>query len=252
MSEKCDIWVNAVKHYITVKVERGGEIIQKLSFACREHSLAIRVEEYIQRGDFALLIAHLLEAGATYYRGGLFLIDEDALNRLAEKHGEQAESAQPPITVYFDGLCEPRNPGGIAAYGFLVYQGESKVYEKWGVIGEGAAMSNNVAEYYAVCEALSWLLNNGYHNTKITVRGDSQLVVNQLGGWWGVRGGLYYQYYVKAKKYLDLFADVKFEWVPRERNKEADELTRRAYEDYCHTMGRPVEYMREKWGVTAL
>jgi len=45
-------------------------------------------------------------------------------------------------------------------------------------------MSNNVAEYAALCQALKFLLEKKRENSPIEVRGDSTLVMNQMSGDW--------------------------------------------------------------------
>jgi len=152
------------------------------------------------------------------------------------------------VTVYFDGLCEPHNPGGIATYGFVVYVNGEKVHEGHGVVGEGKGMSNNVAEFSGLAAALEWLLVRGYQKDKIVVRGDSQLAINLINGVWSARGGLYYPYYLKATELASKFSNISFEWVPRARNEEADDLSRKAYEEYCRRHSRPVRYMKDEVG----
>jgi ribonuclease HI len=41
------------------------------------------------------------------------------------------------ITIYFDGLCYPKNPGGVAAYGYLVYRDGEPIWRGFGGVGEG-------------------------------------------------------------------------------------------------------------------
>lgn len=60
------------------------------------------------------------------------------------------------IIIYFDGLCEPRNPGGIATYGYVVYKDEKVIKKGCRAIGEGQGMTNNVAEYSGLKRALEW------------------------------------------------------------------------------------------------
>jgi len=83
------------------------------------------------------------------------------------------------LKVYIDGLCKPKNPGGIAAYGIVVYIDDTRTYKNKGVVGEGSKMSNNVAEYAALCSALSRLAEK-YSQDPITIMSDSQLLVNQM------------------------------------------------------------------------
>ena len=146
------------------------------------------------------------------------------------------------IVVYIDGLCEPVNPGGVACWGFCIYKDGEKVFSGKGVIGEGFGMSNNLAEYTALVEALKELINRGWQNKEITVRSDSRLLVNQMTGWWSVHGGLYYPAYAEAVKLAQKFSKIFFVWVPREKNEEADALSREAYEEYCKTKGIKPKY----------
>ena len=73
------------------------------------------------------------------------------------------------------------------------------------------------------------MIANNMSSEKIEIKSDSQLVVNQLKG----------DYKVKAKRIIPLyrhvsllkakFPDIEIDWVPREKNREADELTNIAY-----------------------
>ena len=89
-----------------------------------------------------------------------------------------------PLTMYFDGLCLPKNPGGVATYGFLVKRGTKTIHEEGGLAAAPytPVATNNVAEYTGVLKALEWALANGMSSETITVRGDSELVVRQIKG----------------------------------------------------------------------
>ena len=91
----------------------------------------------------------------------------------------------PAIVVYVDGLCEPVNPGGTATYGYTV-RNETDVVRRFGVVGHGPRMSNNVAEYAALCEALNFLVSKKLITIPTEVRSDSRLLVNQMNGHWKV------------------------------------------------------------------
>jgi len=47
----------------------------------------------------------------------------------------------------------------------------------------------------------------------------------------GCHGGPYVDKFVEAQNLVKGFLDVRFVWIPRERNSEADGLSRRAYEE---------------------
>ncbi|RLF15841.1 MAG: ribonuclease H [Thermoprotei archaeon] len=139
------------------------------------------------------------------------------------------------ITVFFDGLCEPVNPGGVACYGFVIYVDGEKVAEGSGTIGAGYLgmyTSNNVAEYYALIYALRSLLELSYEGCSLVVKGDSQLVIRQLRGEYRVKAKHLKPLYEEVKGLLARFSEVHLEWVRREGNVEADTLSRRAYETY--------------------
>ena len=90
-------------------------------------------------------------------------------------------------------------------------------------------MSSNVAEYAALCEALGFLLTNKHQDSIIEVRSDSTLVVNQMSGKWKSRKGLYREKYLEAVRLCARFPKLRFRWIPREENEEADGLSREAY-----------------------
>lgn len=135
------------------------------------------------------------------------------------------------IEVYFDGLCQPINPGGISCYAFIVKSDGRIVHSDYGVAAKpfSEESTNNVAEYTALAKALQWLLANNFNSQKVEVKSDSQLVVNQLTG----------DYKVKARRILPLFKqvlflrtkfqDIQIKWIPRDKNREADRLTNKAY-----------------------
>jgi ribonuclease HI len=134
------------------------------------------------------------------------------------------------VFVNVDGLCEPVNPGGTATYGFIIRNSSDNIIAKtYGVVGKGPGMSNNVAEYAALCEALRFLANAKMTQSPIEVRSDSRLLVNQMAGDWQFRKGLYEEKYSEAKELAKRFGNISFKWVPREKNGEADALSREAY-----------------------
>jgi ribonuclease HI len=134
------------------------------------------------------------------------------------------------IVVHIDGLCEPVNPGGAATFGYVIRDDSRRVLQrKSGLVGKGPAMSSNVAEYAALCEALGFLLTNKHQDSIIEVRSDSTLVVNQMSGKWKFRKGLYREKYLEAVRLCARFAKLRFRWIPRDENEEADQLTREAY-----------------------
>jgi ribonuclease HI len=135
------------------------------------------------------------------------------------------------IQVYFDGLCQPVNPGGIACYAFVVKSEGKTIHSDYGVAAEPFSKdaTNNVAEYTALVKALEWLLANNLNSGKVEIKSDSQLVVKQLSGEYKVKAKRIISLYKRVLLLKNKFKDVEIAWVPREENKEADRLTNKAY-----------------------
>jgi len=132
------------------------------------------------------------------------------------------------VVVYVDGLSEPRNPG-TGTFGYVIYQSEKKLIEGQGLAGY--SVTNNFAEYVALVEALKKLRELRIEGD-VTVRSDSQLLVGQMSKGWAVKGGGYLEKLKEARDLLKEFGSITFEWVPREKNQEADLLSRIAYEKF--------------------
>ena len=138
------------------------------------------------------------------------------------------------LLVHFDGLCEPRNPGGVATYGFVVDRGGKRVHEEGGLAARpySAEATNNVGEYMGVLKALEWVVAQGWEKEPTVVRGDSELIIKQLQGKYKVKSPLLAPLFSKTRQFALKFPSIKFDWVPREANKDADMMTNRAYAEY--------------------
>lgn len=131
------------------------------------------------------------------------------------------------IEVWFDGACEPVNPGGQASYGYIIRENGEIIQTGKGVIGKGPLMSCNVAECVALHKALNWLFANNFHEKFIQVYGDSNLIINKASGNWKKKAkGLYAPFLESLRETVQLFEDIDFKWIPREMNVEADELSK--------------------------
>lgn len=133
------------------------------------------------------------------------------------------------INVWIDGLCEPINPGGTACVGYVIKKDDVTIADGSDVIGKGEGMTNNVAEYTALIYALKEVKRLRLENELLTIRSDSQLLVNQMNRKWAVKASLIIPLY-KITKDLANGLNYQIEWIPREENEEADRLTRLAYE----------------------
>jgi ribonuclease HI len=146
--------------------------------------------------------------------------------------------------AWFDGACEPVNPGGTATFGVVIKDKDCTVLLKeHGLVGKGSQMSDNVAEYGGVLHILKYLSSRP--PGRVTIHGDSNLVINQLKGKWRIRKGLYRSIAIEANELLahlhGLGWQVSLSWVPREQNEECDALSKKG----CHTAGKPSSTARK-------
>jgi ribonuclease HI len=132
------------------------------------------------------------------------------------KNEEQIQGEE--YSLYFDGACKG-NPGPAGA-GYVLYQGSREVSYKYEFVGINE--TNNVAEYHALVLGLKQSLSCGVRN--LIVYGDSLLVINQVTGKFNVNSHKLNKYYEFAIELSKQFESVRFQHIPREKNKRADEL----------------------------
>jgi ribonuclease HI len=143
------------------------------------------------------------------------------------------------IRGWFDGCCEPTNPGGYAAWGALVKIGDQEVYADGGYCGHDKTMSNNVAEYSGFVAVLTEALK---YPGQIMIRGDSRLVICHLSaeasrnlgysGKWKVNGGFYMPYHLKAKELYEANKErITLRWISREENSVCDYLSKKVLKE---------------------
>lgn len=125
--------------------------------------------------------------------------------------------------LYFDGSCEPKNPGGTGKCGYVINLGlETKTGNK--ILGKYPWMTNNIAEWEALVLGLTECVKLNIKDLKVF--GDSNLVVYGASGKWKCKA----KHLIHFKKQVDLlkknFDNIYFEWIPREENYLADELSK--------------------------
>lgn len=131
------------------------------------------------------------------------------------------------LSVYFDGSCGPRNPGGVAAYGFVIKnENEEVIHTGAGRVTRGRNATNNVAEFGALHAAMVAVTKLD-PEAQVRFHGDSTLVITVMTGESQARKGKYYPYYQKAKTLAEPYIARKlwtFHWINRWMNHQADEL----------------------------
>lgn len=100
--------------------------------------------------------------------------------------------------------------------------------------GLGVA-TNNQAEYTAVIEGLRRALELGA--TRVTLRSDSRLLVEQLSGRFRVKNPTLQRLHKAVRDVAARFEGVEYEHVPRERNTEADRLANEGVDAWLATGG---------------
>ena len=123
--------------------------------------------------------------------------------------------------VYFDGASRG-NPGP-AAIGWVIVSSDGIVDEGGERIGD---TTNNRAEYDALIRALEVVRDFGFDTVEI--RGDSELVVNQVRGQWDAKSPAMRERRVRVHELLSAFEEWAIQHVPREINDRADELANEA------------------------
>lgn len=138
--------------------------------------------------------------------------------------------------VYCDGAVEPKNPGGWGIGGWVIKSEDGQRLADGACdLGCYREMTNNIAEYGAVRDALQFMLKCDKFGRKWTeadliIRSDSQLVIYQLTDQYQCRT----QHLKKLRDEIWILLEkftgkVDFEWIRREENEEADAMSRSYY-----------------------
>lgn len=122
------------------------------------------------------------------------------------------------LTIYTDG-ASLGNPGPMGI-GIVIYRGDTRVEELSEYLGNG---TNNIAEYTAIIKALESAHRMG--ETEVHLKSDSQLVIRQVNNEYKVKDPKLQP----LKRKIDRLCEgleVFFEHIPREKNTEADALSK--------------------------
>lgn len=123
---------------------------------------------------------------------------------------------------YFDGACEPANPGGKMGMGYYITDGNG-IYTGHDFRDVNPCNTNNIAEYMALICVLKLMREK--ENCLIKIYGDSMLVIKQMNEEWNAKQGGYMPYMRCAKEIYEeirLKNKITFSWIPREQNEKAD------------------------------
>ncbi|MEK7133659.1 MAG: ribonuclease HI family protein [Patescibacteria group bacterium] len=130
------------------------------------------------------------------------------------------------IIIYTDGGAR-NNPGPAGAGVFLIDGAKQIECKKY--LG---SQTNNWAEYEAVLLALAEARKRGLAGREIEVRADSKLIVEQISGNWKIKEPALKLQHAKVRAMITAdFPNIRFVYVPREENKEADRLVNDAIDE---------------------
>ena len=161
----------------------------------------------------------------------VILLDEyDSTWTLKElkKYLESLETEPHDVTLYFDGNFNREER--FAGLGAVIYFKQNNQDYRLRVNKEADfLLSNNEAEYAALYMALGQLEELGVHHQEIEILGDSQVVINELNGEWGVSDGVLTKWADKIdQKLQQLHLKPHYTHIERNKNAEADQLASQA------------------------
>ncbi len=128
------------------------------------------------------------------------------------------------IIIYTDGGSR-HNPGP-SGIGVVICDEKERILKQYSeYLGSG---TNNEAEYQAVIFALKKikaLIGKGaIKTTEIEIRSDSELLIKQLNGKYKVLNPKIQSLFLNIWNLKIDFSKIEFNFIPREKNKEADKL----------------------------
>ena len=125
------------------------------------------------------------------------------------------------VKVFTDG-ASIGNPGKVGI-GYVIYKNEECIKTGSAYLG---VQTNNFAEYMALIFALIEILGMNEHECEVFT--DSQLVCEQLKGNYKVTNENIFPLFTLAKKIVAQFQKFNITHIPREKNEEADTLSKKA------------------------
>jgi ribonuclease HI len=211
-------------------VSPGPALAELLRFLAEHESLQATLSAFPSL-DRAALRERLLEAAAQWDAA-----EPEAPRRPPESRASAplaTASPLPPnpgqqherLRVHSDGAA--RGNPGLAGAGAVLSTPDGAVVERLGkFLG---TQTNNVAEYTALLLGLARAKALGAR--EVEVFADSELMIRQLEGRYQVKAPGLKPLYEQARALLRGFSKVRLQHVPREQNKDADEMSNRAIDE---------------------
>lgn len=170
-------------------------------------------------------LAETLDVGETIARvAGLTpeTLRDFLLEAVSGKAASRAPGKIKRVTIYTDGAS--RGNPGLAGAGAVLKSDDGRVVARVArFLGE---MTNNMAEYTALLVGLKEAQKVGAE--EVQIRSDSELLVRQLNGQYKVKNDNLRVMHGSAMDLLSSFKGWEAAHIPRNRNKEADQLANEA------------------------
>lgn len=149
----------------------------------------------------------------------------------AKEYIKAPRPAEADVVCYFDGCCEPINPGGNMGIGATVRKDDKEIFRHSKFVPFAKENSNNVAEYMAFEAIIDFIKGECCWIRSVQIYGDSALVINQMFGSWRMKGGRYLPYAKRCMQKLhflktELQMKITGSWIGRDFNSYADELSK--------------------------
>lgn len=171
------------------------------------------------------LTNHLTDTGHSYKEARLIhVMVQEAQPQLMLTNSE--ESGFVEATLFFDGSAQPNPGAGGAGVHLVDDRGHSLYRDGFAVpcLSNYGDVTNNQAEYAALEHGLQIAIDEGIK--KLRVKGDSELVVNQLNGEYRCNSARLVPYFNAIRRLERDFHNVEYVHIPRSKNGVADRLAK--------------------------
>ena len=154
----------------------------------------------------------------------------DIINKLLENDKKDKNSLL--YTLYFAGYCDSnkksKNKG---ATSYIIYNNNNERVTISSKTIENENISNNLLEYYALIDALEYIISNNINN--IIIKSNSLVVIKQLLGKYKIKNDIFRHLHDEVKKLLGKLQKYKLQHVIDNSNREAITVAENNYSQSC-------------------
>ena len=142
--------------------------------------------------------------------------------------------------LQFDGMLCSRSlehiqPQELLGFGWLIQKNGIEIAHGFGIYACRDSVGSSFAEYLALLEGLEALTDLQIWGETIEVQGDAKCVIDQMLGIASVSSLPLRNLYRHAQAMTQRFHSLTWVWMPRNKNKQADMLSRRGLRYLNHS-----------------